>query len=158
MIIENIVINKLCACCKQIKPIQSFWKRIRAKDGYASSCIDCIRIQNQKSYKNHWVKNRTRIDSNHYQFIEAFREKCNQIKHVSGCFFCKENDPICLDFHHKDSTNKQYTISKMINSHKNWICIQLEIDKCIVICANCHRKVHAGVLNVNTVDLTLIPT
>ena len=146
----NIVIKE-CACCKQEKNVDQFWKRARAKDGYASSCIDCIRIQNQKSYKNFWAKNRARIDSNHYKFIEMMREKCNQIKHENGCYFCHEYDPICLDFHHRVPSEKQYSISVMINSHKNWDRIKSEIDKCAVVCANCHRKIHAGELEFSPI-------
>ena len=147
MIKQNIVIGKVCACCKQEKRFDCFWKRIRAKDGYTSSCIDCVRVQNQKSYKNFWAKNRARIDSNHYQFTEMMRERCNQIKHATGCHFCQELEPICLDFHHRLQFEKHLSISEMINRHSNWDKIITEIEKCVVVCANCHRKVHAGILH-----------
>lgn len=138
---------KICSCCKQEKNVNDFWKRARAKDGYTSACKDCMRIMNQKSYKNFWAKNRARIDSNHYRITEMMREKCNQIKHERCCNFCKENDPICLDFHHKVPKQKTLSISAMINRHSSWDKISLEIDKCAVVCANCHRKIHAGFLN-----------
>ncbi len=139
-----IVIEKLCACCKQVKLTSEFWKRVRAKDGVASSCKDCIRVQNQKSYKNHWHKNRERIDTYHYRYTDGMREKCNEMKHIAGCCLCKESDPVCLDFHHQIKQDKDASISAMINSHKRWADISREIAKCVVVCANCHRKIHAG--------------
>jgi hypothetical protein len=145
---QNIIVNKQCACCKKTKSISEFWKRARAKDGYTSSCIECVRTQNQQSYKTHWTKNRKRLDGNHYRVTEQLREKCNQIKHQRGCHFCQEIDPICLDFHHKDKDKKLCMISKMITTHKPWSNIELEINKCLVVCANCHRKLHAGVLGL----------
>jgi|FAXJ01.1.fsa_nt_gi hypothetical protein len=140
--------SKICACCKKTKEVKDFWKRARAKDGYASSCMECIRDQNHRSYKNHWAKNRTRIDSNHYKFLEEMRGKCNQLKHIAGCHFCRESEPICLDFHHRDPKEKEYLISSMIVTHKTWEQIQSEIGKCIVVCANCHRKIHSGILTL----------
>lgn len=143
-IIVNINMKKECASCKQAKCLTEFWKRERAKDGYNSSCINCVRIQNQSSYKNHWAKNRKRIDSNNFIITEKLREQCNQIKHSIGCLFCKESDPVCLDFHHKDKTTKVLGVSNMIGRHRPWSVIENEISKCVVICANCHRKIHAG--------------
>lgn len=55
---------------------------------------------------------------------------------------CGETDPACLDFHHRDPTQKQrrmrdwtkYSLAK----------IKEEIKKCEPMCSNCHRKGHAG--------------
>jgi len=140
--------QKICSCCKQPKDLGEFWKRTRAKDGYCDSCKDCVRQQNSQSYKNHWTKNRTRIDSNHRRHLTETREKVNQIKHNSGCKFCPETEPICLDFHHLNKDEKDSNISKMITTHATWQQILDEIAKCIVTCANCHRKIHAGLIAV----------
>lgn len=144
---EIVMVNKKCSACGQVKSINDFWKRVRAKDGYNSSCIHCVRTQNSNSYKNHWLKNRKRIDANNYLITEQLREKCNLIKHNMGCYFCKENNPVCLDFHHKNKNSKTLGISSMIGRHRVWATIENEISKCIVVCANCHRKIHAGELN-----------
>jgi len=59
-----------------------------------------------------------------------------------GCSVCGENDPVVLDFHHIGE--KKETISLLRS--KSWRIerIQGEIDKCIVLCANCHRRTHKG--------------
>lgn len=47
-----------------------------------------------------------------------------------------------LDFHHTDTTKKDFGISSK-GYTRSWKKVQEELDKCIMICANCHREVHA---------------
>lgn len=46
-----------------------------------------------------------------------------------------------LEFHHPDPLNKEFNISDRITSFG---VIQAELDKCHILCANCHREVHDG--------------
>ena len=45
-----------------------------------------------------------------------------------------------LEFHHVDPKQKDFHISK--NMNKSWYKIKNEIEKCILVCANCHRELH----------------
>jgi hypothetical protein len=63
----------------------------------------------------------------------------------NGCLCCPEKNPICLDFHHKDPKKKDKAVAKLLG-FKNKERLLNEIKKCIVVCANCHRKIHAGVI------------
>lgn len=66
-------------------------------------------------------------------------------KTVVGCKFCNEKHYACLDFHHLH--NKIDTIGNMTKQKKyNLSDITNEIKKCIVICTNCHRKLHDNIL------------
>jgi hypothetical protein len=68
---------------------------------------------------------------------QAYKQKLVEIKEASGCTDCGENNPIVLDFDHlKD---KKYNVSRMIHDGFSWRAIKKEIDKCEVVCANCHR-------------------
>jgi len=49
-----------------------------------------------------------------------------------------------LDFHHRDPSKKDFGLSAHGITH-SWEKIQKEIQKCVLICANCHREVHAGI-------------
>jgi hypothetical protein len=60
---------------------------------------------------------------------------------------CGERTPICLEFHHLDPAQKKFNVGRIINSTPSVATIQREIDKCIVLCANCHRKFHAGLIS-----------
>lgn len=66
----------------------------------------------------------------HYQII-------NRIKLECGCEHCGyDENPTALQFHHVDKSTKKFTISA--NVHGNIMRILREIEKCIVLCANCH--------------------
>ena len=45
-----------------------------------------------------------------------------------------------LDFHNKDREEKEFTIGRLKKGSLS--VIQDEIDKCVVLCANCHREFH----------------
>ena len=61
-----------------------------------------------------------------------------------GCKYCDECAPCCLDFHHV--AGKDFTIGAI--NRRGWAVERLEreIRKCTVVCSNCHRKLHAGLL------------
>ena len=67
------------------------------------------------------------------------------IKSKYVCAKCGENNPICLEFHHVGK--KDFDISVGIRNDKNKEAILKEIEKCIVLCANCHRKEHRNSLS-----------
>lgn len=65
----------------------------------------------------------------------------NEYKSGHGCCKCGVTNPIVLDFHHKDGTNKEFGIASLrreVGSRR----LQEEIVKCEVLCANCHRIEH----------------
>lgn len=49
-----------------------------------------------------------------------------------------------LEFHHKDPAQKDFGIGQ--NGYtRSWEKVKIELDKCVLVCANCHREIHAGV-------------
>lgn len=59
-----------------------------------------------------------------------------------GCVRCAEDDPACLDFHHVEADRKEMTVSSMISYGYSKKRLLGEIEKCEILCANCHRKQH----------------
>lgn len=59
-----------------------------------------------------------------------------------SCIRCGENHPGCIDFHHRDPARKEATVSAMVQRAWSKVRILAEIEKCDVLCANCHRKLH----------------
>lgn len=57
-----------------------------------------------------------------------------------SCVDCGESDILVLEFDHLPKYEKSYAISTLIGRAVAWEIIQAEIDKCEVVCANCHRK------------------
>ena len=50
-----------------------------------------------------------------------------------------------LEFHHLDPTKKDFSISHLKRFTFNQI-VTSELDKCILVCSNCHREIHAGLV------------
>ena len=57
-----------------------------------------------------------------------------------GCRNCEESDPVCLDFHHIDE--KVSSVSTLVAERRSLGTIQRELQKCELLCANCHRERH----------------
>jgi hypothetical protein len=64
--------------------------------------------------------------------VEYMGGKC-QLCPYDKCFSA-------FDFHHTDPREKDFVIS----SRMSWVVIVKELQKCVLLCATCHREVHAG--------------
>jgi uncharacterized protein (DUF983 family) len=69
------------------------------------------------------------------------------IKRETGCIVCGEDEPAALDFHHLDEGQKSFNLSGIAYT-KPLAALREEVDKCVVLCASCHRKVHAGIIEL----------
>ncbi len=119
--------KKYCSDCKKGLPLTEFYKR---KNG---SCYSCCKIcQSRKTNKQRETK-----------------LKC--INYKGGkCQRCGYNRCIqALDFHHMG--DKKFGISTARN--KRFEKLKLELDKCILVCAICHRELHAGLWLVKDLRL-----
>jgi predicted HNH restriction endonuclease len=76
----------------------------------------------------------------------AGKQWCLTVAGVWACLRCGEDDPIALDFHHRDPATKVGEVN--LHSSRPTAEVQRrlreEIAKCVVLCANCHRKLHVG--------------
>lgn len=56
------------------------------------------------------------------------------------CADCGQTfDPVCMDFDHRPNEPKVKSIARMIGDGHSMATIRLEIEKCDLVCANCHR-------------------
>ena len=129
--------TKKCIVCGLDRPLKQFSKHIRAKDGHDSRCKICVKAKNRSYYASKGYSQR-RIDAQRY---------ISQIKRA-GCSICPEKAICCLDFHH--TKDKIFTVAQKLLLNKGLV---EEISKCILLCANCHRKAHN-----NLIDVSHIPT
>lgn len=71
------------------------------------------------------------------------REEINLIKLREGCMTCGYRKcSSALEFHHRSGEQKSFNIAHSAN-HKSLFDLVIEIFKCDVLCANCHRELHA---------------
>ena len=53
-----------------------------------------------------------------------------------------------LEFHHVNPEEKEFGISKD-GATRSWEKVKIELDKCVLLCANCHREVESGLVNLS---------
>ena len=84
--------------------------------------------------------------------VKRWRRKTKErlVKAFGGvCACCEINGPSCImDFHHLDPDEKEFGFGAIRANIKSWGKIAKEVRKCVMLCANCHRKHHAGLLNI----------
>lgn len=102
-----------------------------------------------KDYNKKWYNdNRQHKVNQSKTYRKIIREFVDNIKTNKGCVKCGFNThPSALDFHHPNKDKDFSVSSKYGQTSIN--TLTEEIKKCIVLCANCHRLVHAGILNIN---------
>jgi len=110
---------RICSECNRELPKDRFWKR--TKNLYQSRCKDCLYEYQQKR--------RTLL-------------KNDAIKYKGGkCVICGYNKcNEALDFHHLNPDKKDFNISHIKSRTLNSLIS--ELDKCILLCSNCHRELH----------------
>jgi len=76
------------------------------------------------------------------------RKRCialwyTELKRELACSVCGETHPACVQFHHADADSKELSIADAVRRGWGRARIVREIEKCVVLCANCHAKHHA---------------
>lgn len=136
--------TKVCTTCNEVKAIDEFVWRNKAEGKRHSACTPCRKECKKKSYEKHKGKAIARVMRNN----EKHREWYRQIKDDLSCQECGESDNACLEFHHLDGDDKDFNVSAAPHYGKQRILD--EMAKCAVLCANCHRKHHAGRLPLSS--------
>jgi hypothetical protein len=65
-----------------------------------------------------------------------------EYKQSHPCMHCGESHPGCLDFHHRNPDEKELALAEAVQRSWGIKRITVELAKCDVLCANCHRKHH----------------
>lgn len=68
-----------------------------------------------------------------------------EFKSMASCVHCGEDHDKCLEFHHVKPKDKKAAVSTLVWYGATIEAVRAEIAKCIVLCCNCHRKIHNGV-------------
>ena len=130
----------VCNHCGVDKDPEEFNWRYKALEIRHNCCRECIH-QFNKRYFDGPAKERhlEQVKERKHAAREVAREYVWNYLSTHPCVQCGESNPVVLEFHHEHS--KEYPVSLMINGGYPIAKIQVEIDKCQVLCANCHRKI-----------------
>lgn len=107
-----------CEICGKVREVKNFHGRYRNK------CNGCYVQQTRR-------KNKRTV-------VEEFGGKC---------IVCGYNRSMwALDFHHVDASTKSFSLSQA-GITRSIARMREEAKKCILVCANCHREIHAGLVD-----------
>ncbi len=129
---------KKCIRCNIEKEISEFNKHNGKKDKLQIYCRDC----NNKLRRDYYKNNPNKIRNDAVLRRELLKNKFKEYKSNLICSKCGENHPACLDFHHRNPNEKIMDVGHMVFGGYSFENIKKEIEKCIVLCSNCHRKLH----------------
>lgn len=94
--------------------------------------------EHRKRSRDHYYTNKQSYRERHKKRRDNYTLISNELKQSKGCYSCEESDLAVLDFHHIHG--KDLNVSCMRNYSIE--TVKLEIFKCVVLCSNCHRKLH----------------
>jgi hypothetical protein len=130
---------KTCTKCQETKPLQDFFVRDKKTGRLHSQCKQCYRahrvVYSAEHYRKYGDQYRERAKIKtalHVKMLDYLSDK--------SCTQCGESDLRVLDFDHIDPTTKSFSIARGLTNCLEWEAIFMEIQKCRILCANCHRK------------------
>ena len=91
--------------------------------------------------REHYLRNKEKQIAANSEYKKKRRKEWNAFKCTLKCTKCGFSHPAALDFHHEDPSEKEYNINRLI-SNGQFKKAEAELEKCIVLCANCHRIHH----------------
>ena len=116
---------KTCVKCKRKKSVAQFYRHSRNRDGLYSYCIPC-KLAYQSAYNAKWLR--------------ARNSKLDALK-AGPCMDCGGRfPPECMDFDHVRG-EKLFSLGSIRNCTVKapWREVLAEIEKCDLVCSNCHR-------------------
>ena len=132
---------KSCSRCDVTKSLEEFAKNKTKRDGRQAWCRLCKKAYDKEQYQ----KNPTRRE----QIAQANKANAarntrfvNRYLRFKSCERCGQKDFRTFVFHHRDPCTKSNTVSRLKTSGCSLKRLKIEIRKCEVLCANCHRIEH----------------
>jgi len=131
-------VNKICGDCKRELPTSQFGKNRAKASGLQYRCRSC-----QAAYKKEWYKtHKQQVLDRNSRNKNRIRNYVRNLKIQGTCNRCSESDPSCLVFHHTEPDQKEINISRLARDGCSLSRLKEELEKCELLCANCHRKHH----------------
>lgn len=129
---------KKCTLCLLDKPLIQFPVKSASKDGRATRCLLCQRGLTKKHYqgnKQYYIDKASVSNDSANAKRKAYVDK---LKAETPCMDCGNNfPPVAMDFDHRDGTEKYKNVSQLLKY--SWKKMLEEIQKCDIVCSNCHR-------------------
>lgn len=130
---------KRCGSCKQELSFDQFNRNASQSDGLGTKCRSCMKLY-RKSY--YLANRKSLIAKTREQSAVRKKETIAKLKEYLSehpCVDCATDDIRVLEFDHRDRAEKEERVSALVCAGYVWPTILVEVEKCDVRCANCHR-------------------
>lgn len=134
---------RVCTNCLTSKNEDEYYFKNRADHRLHAICKQCYAERRKLTFKIHYEKygdeyRKRALVRKHV--IKSIRRK-QLLKYLTGksCVTCGNKDIRVLDFDHINKNAKSFGIARALNDGISWENILAEINKCQILCANCHR-------------------
>jgi hypothetical protein len=91
----------------------------------------------------HYQANKDTLRTARLKFGLSVKLKCVEYKGAK-CIACGYDNPLALTFHHRNVADKEYEVAKKVSNSWSFDRLRPELDKCDLLCANCHIIVHSA--------------
>ena len=133
--------HKWCNGCKNQLPLTNFNKK--SKNRYQSYCKECNKIRSKKYYADNRQKHKQDTMIRKKIMMKKIRDFIWEIQKNAVCCICGETNPLTFDFDHLIRKTKLGVVGLMYQRGNSIKKLKEEIDKCQILCSNCHRiKTH----------------
>ncbi len=130
---------RACIWCSELKPLSGFAFKNTATGTLNSHCRQCHAAYRRQHYLDNKADYFRRAIAQTRRKAAEAKERLHAYLLAHPCVDCGEKNLAVLDFDHVDPSTKTRAVAQMVG-HRTWHSIQVEIDKCEVRCANCHRR------------------
>lgn len=117
---------------------QQFNKNKTRKDGLSSICRICSKERSRRYYAENTIEHKKAVFTRNRRLRQDNLRKVYDYLSENFCVVCNEKDITVLEFDHLRDKDKN--ISELVSRGCGWETIKAEIEKCQVLCANCHRR------------------
>lgn len=128
-----------CTGCGETRPLEDFSYRDQARGLRRARCRLCMRTYARQHYR----ENKARYATGDWERTRSSRRdlshEIDEYLRTHTCVDCGENDPLVLEFDHRDGVAKLETIA-FLRARGSRDELFAEIRKCDVRCSNCHQR------------------
>lgn len=130
--------TKKCYTCNQVKSVDDFNKNKGRKDGLNSICRTCSNGRSKKYYRDNKGLHIETVRLRRLRVREKSKIFLREFLSDKSCLDCGNDDIRVLEFDHVKGIKKM-DVGEMVSAGYSKKLIRKEIDKCEIVCCNCHR-------------------
>ena len=133
------MVIRTCTACNEIKLRDDFYLNWVKRDQKYRIGHECRCCTNTRNKKNPHPKE--------YYVLARHKRKMRSLLYLGnkclGCGFCVDDENYyAFDFHHIDPTQRSVAVGSGLNLLVSWENLTKELNKCVLLCSNCHRIFH----------------